>query len=101
MTSIFYWTGAAVSVAASLAVLAGALWLAGGLFINAGDRMLRAGLRVVYIANWRYWMARMNQEGITVMSKFYAEEVAKRKPKTPSEFEAAELASYKQEWEKQ
>jgi len=69
-----------------LAALAGLFWFTAGLFIKMGDAMLRNGLRIVRISNWRYWSARMEREGITAMRKFYVERVTQRKPHTASEF---------------
>ena len=97
MHNLMYWIGAACAVATSLAALAGAFWLVGGLLINAGDRMLRSGLRIVHIANWRYWSARMNHEGITIMPRFYAEEVRKRNPRTPQQYEETAAIAEKKE----
>lgn len=92
-----YWLGVLMAVAAATALLGGAFWLAGGLLIVGGDRMLRAGLRMVQIANWRYWCDRMTREGLMVMPRFYADEVKKRGPRTPSDFERAEHEARRRE----
>ena len=91
--TVFYWLGAAISITGGLAVLAVLFWLVGGLLLLAAPRMLRIGLYVIRLQNWRYWNARMEKEGLIVMPTFYREQVAKRKPRTMKDFNDLDRAA--------
>lgn len=86
---IIWWTGA-VGVMAFLAVLS----VIGALVIhNAATNITRNTLRVVRLSTARYWVKRMEVEGLTVCTKEYRRLVAERNPKTIEDFEAAEMAA--------
>lgn len=52
-------------------------------------------LRVAQLATVRYWVNRMEKEGLTVCRAEYRRMVAERKPRTAREFESVEQAAEK------
>lgn len=86
MQFVFQWLG----ILGAIGILLGFSYLVGALAALVGNYMLTQSLRVVRLANWRYWNARMQKEGLIAMSKFYQEQVAVRKPKTIAEWSAVD-----------
>jgi hypothetical protein len=73
-----YMLGAVVFLAALLAVLA--ILLAAVKYV--GTKLFINALRIFNITQLRYWLARMEREGLTAAQHGYREMVEARKPKT-------------------
>lgn len=80
--ALIWWVGALVwlgVLAALTAVLAGfVLWTA--------TRMARNLMEFVRFATARYWVTRMESEGLTIMQKEYRSMVERQKPKRVRDF---------------
>ena len=83
---IIWWTGAVV-IMALLAAATLALSLA---IKQITVESWHSTLRSVQLSTARYWVDRMEREGLTVCRKEYRRMVAKRKPKTADEYNAVE-----------
>lgn len=79
---IIWWTGAVVL----LAVLAVVTGLAGFALSAYWSVSMRAALGVMRISTARYWVRRMEREGLTVCRDEYRRMVAERKPKTSADY---------------
>jgi hypothetical protein len=86
---IIWWTGAVVSMALLAASTAALVWTT----TRACVTFWWSALRIMQLSTARYWVDRMEREGLTVCRKEYRRMVAERKPKTPREYEAVEQAS--------
>lgn len=79
---VFWWLGAALVGLASIALtgvfMLVAYWLSG----NAAKYLAS----FVRFSTARYWVARMEKEGLTVMQKEYRRMVREKKPKSPRDF---------------
>ena len=85
--TIIWWTGAVfimVLLAASTAALAWAT-------VVACVKFWLAALRIMQLSTARYWVDRMEREGLTVCRKEYRRMVAERKPKTVEDYQAVEF----------
>lgn len=83
---VFWWVGAALVALAAIAFTAVCALVA--CWLSATAARYFAGF--VRFSTARYWVARMEKEGLTVMQKEYRRMVAERKPKSPSDFLKAE-----------
>jgi membrane protein implicated in regulation of membrane protease activity len=81
-----YLTGAVVTLAALLAALV--ILLASVKY--AGTRLFISALRIFNITQLRYWLQRMEKEGLTAPLHGYREMIEARKPKTFGDYEDIE-----------
>jgi membrane protein implicated in regulation of membrane protease activity len=81
-----YLVGAVVSLAALLAALV--ILLASVKY--AGTRLFISALRIFNITQLRYWLQRMEKEGLTAPLYGYREMVKARKPKTFGDYQDIE-----------
>lgn len=79
-------------VGAVVVLLAVALALVALLFVikKLANEVGKGLLKVVRFQTAKYWVSRMEREGLTIMQKEYRRMVAERKPSTPDEFRALE-----------
>lgn len=91
--TMFYWLGSALALASGLAVVGLAFFGAGWLLLQAAAYMLRNGLHIIRLSNWRYWNDRMQKEGLICMNEFYREQVRVHKPKSLEDFHALDQAA--------
>jgi hypothetical protein len=94
---ILYWMGVAVAFCGGLIVLGALFLLAGWFAALAAAYMLRKGLHIIRLSNWRYWNERMHKEGLICMQKFYIEQVAIHKPKSLEDFSNLDQAATRHE----
>lgn len=71
-------------------LLAAATFLAGSLLKYVNQSSWRFLCDIVPITTARYWVLRMEREGLTVCRKEYRRMVAERKPRTAAEYERIE-----------
>lgn len=83
---IVWWAGVVVI----MLLLAAATFLAGSLLKYVNQSSWRFLCDIVPITTARYWVLRMEREGLTVCRKEYRRMVAERKPKTAAEYERIE-----------
>ncbi len=83
---IVWWAGVIVI----MLLLAAATFLAGSLLKYVNQSSWRFLCDIVPITTARYWVLRMEREGLTVCRKEYRRMVAERKPKTAAEYERIE-----------
>ena len=83
---IVWWAGVVVI----MLLLAAATFLAGSLIKYVNQASWRFLCNIVPIATARYWVQRMEREGLTVCRKEYRRMVAERKPRTAAEYEQVE-----------
>jgi membrane protein implicated in regulation of membrane protease activity len=88
-----YLIGAVVSLAALLAALV--ILLASVKYV--GTRIFISALRIFNITQLRYWLQRMEKEGLTAPKKGYREMVEARKPKTFGDYQDIEEAFKKEQ----
>lgn len=82
LNTTFWLIGAAVVLAVLLAVLAVLAW-----GINHFAGQCAKGLAsIVRFQTARYWVQRMEKEGLTIMQSEYRRMVRERKPKTPADY---------------
>lgn len=79
---IVWWTGAVAILAALTCCTAILAWV----FHQCASEIGKWCLHVVRLSTVRYWVQRMEDEGLTVCRKEYRRIVAERKPRTPAEF---------------
>ena len=84
---IIWWTGA-VAVMAILACATFALALA---LREACNQTWRWALSIMRLSTARYWVDRMERDGLTICMKEYRRMVAERKPRTVDEYNAVEF----------
>ena len=83
---IVWWAGVIVI----MLLLAAATFLAGSLLKYVNQSSWRFLCDIVPITTARYWVLRMEREGLTVCRKEYRRMVAERKPKTAADYEQVE-----------
>ena len=81
-----YLTGAVVTLVA----LSMALAILLGVAKYFGTKLFISALRIFNITQLRYWLQRMEKEGLTAAKNGYREMVEARKPKTFGEYEDIE-----------
>lgn len=97
--TILYWLGSAVALTGGMLLTAAILLAAGWVMLQAAVYMLRNGLHIIRLSNWRYWNDRMQKEGLIVMQQFYREQVAIHRPKSLQEFDAVDRSATAHEQE--
>lgn len=88
--TIIWWTGAVFS----MALLAALSLLLAYVILKCAIGMWHRTLRMMQLSTARYWVDRMEREGLTVCRKEYRRMVAKRKPKTVEDYQAVEFEEH-------
>ena len=90
---VIWWLGFATAVA----LLACFTYITMGVLIKCSDQSWRYALKIAQLTTVRYWVDRMEREGLTVCRSEYRRMVAEQKPKSQHDFERVEFDASKKE----
>jgi hypothetical protein len=90
---ITWWSG----VVALMAVLAGLTFFLGLALKEINVRVWRHALSIMHLSTARYWVDRMESEGLTICRKEYRRMVAQSNPRTVDDYQNLEAESHKKD----
>ena len=90
---ITWWAG----VVALMALLAALTFLLGLALKEINIKVWRHALSIMHLSTARYWVDRMESEGLTICRKEYRRMVAERNPRTVQDYQKIEFESHQKD----